>query len=229
MKTKLQFGIWLLTLGVGVSIAFPAEAQNRPPKPKQEQRQEQRREQRQEPRQAPRQERQQERRSQRNQSNPNRPPVSQGSGSQNANRPAERARNEQNRPPSANTPAGRNFTQFEPAGKTENAAELPELSKAESRTTAADAGERAELEPDDAGYNKNHVKNDVMPKWQQLPPQRQRAIQQRLGVLKNMPESARNQHLSDPNFTRGMTDEDKSMLRDLSHLHVGGAPEPPNE
>ena len=76
---------------------------------------------------------------------------------------------------------------------------------------------------------KNHVKNDVMPKWQQLPPQRQRAIQQRLGVLKNMPESARNQHLNDPNFTRGMSEEDKSMLRDLSHLHVGGAPEPPNE
>src|SRR6266566_967885 len=74
-----------------------------------------------------------------------------------------------------------------------------------------------------------HIRNDVLPKWQQLPPDRKRAIQQRLGVLKNMPESARNQHLSDPNFTRGMTDEDKSMLRDLSHLHVGGTPEPPNE
>jgi hypothetical protein len=44
-----------------------------------------------------------------------------------------------------------------------------------------------------------------------------------------MPESARNQHLADPNFTRGMSEEDKSMLRELSHLHVGGAPEPPNE
>ncbi len=44
-----------------------------------------------------------------------------------------------------------------------------------------------------------------------------------------MPEAARNQHLNDPNFTRGMSDEDKVMLHDLSHLHVGGAPEPPGE
>jgi len=48
-------------------------------------------------------------------------------------------------------------------------------------------------------------------------------------VLKNMPEYARNQHLHDPNFTRGMSEEDRDTLRDLSHLHVGGAPEPPNE
>ena len=74
-----------------------------------------------------------------------------------------------------------------------------------------------------------HVKNDVMPRWRQLPPQRQKAIQQRLGVLRNMPESARNQHLDDPNFTRGMNEEDKTMLRDLGHLHVGGAPETPHE
>lgn len=75
----------------------------------------------------------------------------------------------------------------------------------------------------------SHIKNDVLPKWKQLPPERQRAIQQRLGVLKNMPESARNQHLDDPNFTRGMSEEDKATLRDLSHLHVGGAPDPPQE
>jgi hypothetical protein len=76
---------------------------------------------------------------------------------------------------------------------------------------------------------KNHIKNDVLPKWQQLPPDRQRAIRSRLNVLKNMPEAARNQHLNDPNFTRGMSDEDKLMLHDLSHLHVGGAPVPPGE
>src|SRR5256885_1237609 len=134
MKTKLQFGIWLLTVGVGVAIAFPAEGQNRPPKPQPERRQEQRQERR--------QERQPERRNERNQGNPNRPPATNQSVVPNTNRPPERARNQQNT---------------------------------------------------------------------------------------NLPESARNQHLNDPNFTRGMSDEDKSMLRDLSHLHVGGAPEPPNE
>jgi hypothetical protein len=74
----------------------------------------------------------------------------------------------------------------------------------------------------------NHLRNDVLPQWQQLPADRQRAIQQRLGVLQNMPESARNRHLSDPNFTRGMSDEDRQMLRDLSHEHVG-APDRPQE
>jgi hypothetical protein len=26
-----------------------------------------------------------------------------------------------------------------------------------------------------------------------------------------------------------MSDEDRATLRDLSHLHVGGSPDPPNE
>jgi Protein of unknown function (DUF3106) len=75
----------------------------------------------------------------------------------------------------------------------------------------------------------DHIRNDVFPKWKQMPPDRKRAIENRLGVLKNMPESARNQHLNDPNFTRGMSAEDKSTLRDLSHLHIGGEPDRPNE
>jgi hypothetical protein len=62
-----------------------------------------------------------------------------------------------------------------------------------------------------------------------MPVERRQAIRQRLRVLQNMPESARNQRLNDPEFTRGMSDEDKATLRDLSHLHVGGAPDPPGE
>jgi Protein of unknown function (DUF3106) len=73
-----------------------------------------------------------------------------------------------------------------------------------------------------------HIKNDVLPKWKQMPWDRQQMMSQKLGVLRNMPESARNQRLSDPNFTRGMSDDEKSMLRDLSHTHVG-APDPPSE
>jgi hypothetical protein len=76
---------------------------------------------------------------------------------------------------------------------------------------------------------RNHVQNEVLPKWKQMPPDRRQAIQQRLRLLQNMPEYARNQRLNDPNFTRGMSEDDRATLRDLSHLHVGGAPEPPNE
>jgi len=75
---------------------------------------------------------------------------------------------------------------------------------------------------------RDHIKNDVLPKWRQMPWDRQQVMKQKLGVLQNMPESARNQRLNDPNFTRGMSDDEKSMLHDLSHTHVG-APDTPNE
>jgi hypothetical protein len=74
---------------------------------------------------------------------------------------------------------------------------------------------------------KNHIRNDVLPAWKQMSPERQNAIQHRLQVLQNMPESARNDRLNDPKFTEGMSDEDKATLRDLSHMHIGGAPDPP--
>jgi hypothetical protein len=75
---------------------------------------------------------------------------------------------------------------------------------------------------------RDHIKNDVLPKWRQMPWDRQQVMKQKLGVLQNMPESARNQRLNDPNFTHGMSDDEKSMLRDLSHTHVG-APDAPSE
>jgi hypothetical protein len=100
--------------------------------------------------------------------------------------------------------------------------ELPQAQQQELR-------DRARVWQQMTPQQREHIKNDVLPKWKQLAPDRQKAIQQRLGVLKNMPESARNQHLSDPNFTRGMSEDDKQMLHDLSHVHVGGAPEPPSE
>ncbi|HUL34603.1 MAG TPA: DUF3106 domain-containing protein [Candidatus Eisenbacteria bacterium] len=75
---------------------------------------------------------------------------------------------------------------------------------------------------------REHIKNDILPKWRQMPWDRQQIIKQKLGILQNMPEYARNQRLSDPNFTRGMTDEERSVLDDLSHTHVG-APDNPSE
>jgi len=76
---------------------------------------------------------------------------------------------------------------------------------------------------------REHIKSDILPKWRQMPWDRQQVMKQKLGVLQNMPESARNQRLNDPSFTRGMSDEERLMLRDLSHTHVGGVPEGPAE
>ena len=207
-----------MAVGIGAVMALPASAQNRPPKPRQEQRQERH------------QDRPQPQRNERNQSKPNRPPVTQQSVTPNTNRPPERARNQQNlnRPPNAYTPPARNFNNLTPQERQrtlDNYRKYQNLPPGQRQQMQESARNWNRLTPD----QKTHIKNDVLPRWQQLPPQRQRAIQQRLGVLKNMPESARNQHLADPNFTRGMNDEDKAMLQDLSHLHVGGAPEEPHQ
>jgi Protein of unknown function (DUF3106) len=133
-----------------------------------------------------------------------------------------------NRPPSAYAPpAPKRFNSLprqEQQKILQNNKSFEKLPPAQKQQMREAAANWSRLTPG----QRNHVKNDVLPQWKQLPPERQRAIQQRLGVLQNMPESARNQHLNDPNFTRGMNEQDKAMLRDLSHLHVG-APDPPNE
>jgi Protein of unknown function (DUF3106) len=218
MSRRFQFAGWLAAPVLGVLVVFPAHGQNRPPKnqPRQEQRQ-QRQEQRpgrdQQHANAPR--------------NANRPPERE-SVVPNTNRPPERARNQQNLNRPLQNTQPRNFNNLNPQEKQRtldnyrNYQKLPPGQKQQMQEAARNWNR---LSPE----QRNHIKNDIMPRWQQLPPQRQRAIQQRLGVLKNMPESARNQHLADPNFTRGMSEEDKATLRDLAHLHVGGAPEPPNE
>ena len=240
MMRKLQFAGWLIALGLSATLAMPAFAQgpranwaqnrqdNKPPKqqnqpqrqqpPRQRQRQEQKRDNR--------QQRQEIRRAQneRQNSGANRPPSSNPNradlmGTPNIN---------PNRPPSAYTPPPqKKFNQLSPQEQrkvVENYNKERNLTPAQRQEINGRIDKWNKLTPE----QKDHVRNDLAPKWKQLPDGRRRAIQQRLGVLQNMPESARNQHLNDPNFTRGMSEEDKAMLRDLSHLHVG-APDPPNE
>jgi hypothetical protein len=42
-----------------------------------------------------------------------------------------------------------------------------------------------------------------------------------------MSESDRQAKLSDPTFTQGLNPEDREMLGQLAHLHVGMAPDTP--
>lgn len=76
---------------------------------------------------------------------------------------------------------------------------------------------------------RDYIRNNIAPRWRQMPWDRQQAMKQKLSILQNMPESARNQRLNDPNFTRGMSDEERSVLHDLAHMHVAGTPEAPVE
>ncbi len=132
-----------------------------------------------------------------------------------------------NRPPSAYTPPPRKFSDLPPQEKQRvvdsyrKQQNLTPTQRQELKDRAAQWGKLTRQQQD-------HIRNDVLPKWQQMPPERRQAIRQKLQVLQNMPESAKNQRLNDANFTRGMSEEDKATLRDLSHMHVG-APDPPNE
>ncbi len=72
-----------------------------------------------------------------------------------------------------------------------------------------------------------NVRQSLLPRWQQMPPVRRQAILQRLHSLRNMTESERQGKLNDPAFTEGLNPEDREMLGQLAHLHVGMAPDPP--
>jgi hypothetical protein len=206
MKIRLQFGGWFCGLALGAALASPCTAaqhsKDRPP------------------------------RAERQEARPGRPAETRRN-----DRPpnathaenAPRFRGNENRSPVAPPPNAqerfRNMTPLERQRLAQNAERFRNMTPAQRQQLQERVGVWQKMTPG----QRDHVRNDVLPKWKQMPPDRRQAIQQRLRVLQNMPESARNQRLNDPNFTRGMSAEDKNTLHDLSHLHVGGAPEPPNE
>jgi hypothetical protein len=72
-----------------------------------------------------------------------------------------------------------------------------------------------------------NVRQSLLPRWQQMLPARRQAILQRLHSLRNMTEAGRQAKLNDPAFVEGLNPEDREMLGQLAHLHVGMAPDPP--
>ncbi len=72
-----------------------------------------------------------------------------------------------------------------------------------------------------------NVRQSLLPRWQQMPPARRQAILQRLHSLRNMSEADRRAKLNDPAFVEGLNSEDREMLGQLAHLHVGIAPDSP--
>jgi hypothetical protein len=72
-----------------------------------------------------------------------------------------------------------------------------------------------------------YVRQSLLPRWQQLPPMRRQSILQRLHSLRNMTEEGRQAKLNDPAFVEGLNPEDREMLGQLAHLHVGMAPDTP--
>jgi predicted Fe-S protein YdhL (DUF1289 family) len=72
---------------------------------------------------------------------------------------------------------------------------------------------------------RREVQQTLLPRWQQLPPARRQAIMMRLHQLRDMNEIARQAKLNDPTFLDGLNQEDREMLGQLAHLHVGMAPD----
>ena len=221
MRLGLQFGAWLCGLGLNMALLAPcvhaqAPSNNRPPA-----RQQQPQPRVPQPREA------------------NRPPRNDRPAGSYHPQGAQRGENRRNNgndrsqtqysrqapvPPPNVQERLRNMSPQDRQRLAQNEQRLRNLSPAQQQELRDRARVWQRMTPE----QREHIRTDVLPKWQQLSPARQKAIQQRLGVLQNMPESARNRHLSDPNFTRGMSEEDKTLLRDLSHQHVG-APETAQE
>src|SRR6267154_1090055 len=229
MKLQIQCG-WLMALLISAGMALQCSAQDSRPnraqnrqesRPPKQQGQQQNQPRRQEQRQERRQPRQEARRVQPGRSIAEAP---RDPASVNPPRESGNLREGRSRPPNARE-GSRDFTPEERQRFQRDEKRFKQLPPQQQQALR----DRAQVWQRMTPQQRDHVRNEVLPKWQQIPPDRKRAIQQRLGVLKNMPESARNQHLNDPNFTRGMSQEDQATLRDLSHLHVGGAPDPPNE
>ena len=236
MKLEFQFGGWLLALGLSAAMALPCAAQNRNNRPPQPQRASQpsrpadrppHRQGGQAPNRPPTNDRPHNRATP-NQPSPNKQTESMGMvGMDRLPRTAGDSSRQPNFNPNRPPNAGNRTRNFSPEERQKlqqderRFRQLPPQQQQEMR-------ERLRVWSKLTAEQQNHIRNDVLPAWKQLPPARRNAIKSRLNVLQNMPESARNQHLNDPNFTRGMSEEDKAMLRDLGHMHVG-APDPPGE
>src|SRR5580765_6020369 len=238
MRLRLQLAGCLLAMGLSAVLAAPSAAQQQQ-KPQRPPRTQERR-----------QERQPQRQQQRNPARGAQPERRQNGGAGNpqgnrANRPdyVPRPNAGPNRPDYVPRPNGNPNRQpyaYAPPQPRQRFNDLPPREKQRvienyNQLNRMPPAQRQELQGRIATWNrltpeqKSHIRNDVLPRWKQMPTDRRQAIQQRLRVLQNMPEFARNQRLSDPEFTRGMSEDDRATLRDLIHLHVGGAPDPPGE
>ncbi len=63
---------------------------------------------------------------------------------------------------------------------------------------------------------KQYVRENLLPRWQALSPERRQLLLGRQRVLNNMPPAQRDAKLNDPEFMRGLSPEEQQTLRDLN-------------
>ena len=78
----------------------------------------------------------------------------------------------------------------------------------------ADVWEKIPLE------QRQRVRQEILPRWKQMSPDRREEIKHRLNALNGLSEQDRAAKLRDPNFVRGLDSSEQDMLRNLSNLRV---------
>ena len=74
-----------------------------------------------------------------------------------------------------------------------------------------------------------YVREELLPKWQQLPQDRRQVIMGKLRALRGLSDSERAAKLNEPNFLQGLNPDERVMLRELGNLRAGSPPEPPQD
>jgi len=80
----------------------------------------------------------------------------------------------------------------------------------------------ASLTPQEREY----VRDTILPRWQNLLPERKALVSQRLRQLQGLDDAQRQAKLNDPAFVEGLNPDEQEMLRSLSRLRVGAGDAP---
>lgn len=67
---------------------------------------------------------------------------------------------------------------------------------------------------------RQRARTEIFPRWQRLPQERRQAIQRRLRALAPLNEEERAARLQNEEFLRGLSDDDRALLRDLADLRL---------
>jgi hypothetical protein len=65
---------------------------------------------------------------------------------------------------------------------------------------------------------RNYVQKTLLPKWQQLSPDHKQFVNDRLHTMPGMTPEDRQKALNDPQFMRGLSPGEQSVLRDLDSV-----------
>ena len=68
---------------------------------------------------------------------------------------------------------------------------------------------------------RQYVQNNLLPKWQSMSPQRKQIVTGRLHTLQGMSPAERQAALNDPQFMRGLSPDEQSVLRGLDSISPG--------